>query len=532
MKNKTMEEGAAEGAVVVRIGRMGSGRVVPEIEYDTAAQLQPGVRGIFGVRGDSALGIEDETPVELQAVGGIILRGNSALERSESYRELAPIDSLLPITQSRNGNFFTVTFHLLSSGIGLQALLLPAAFTSLGWVWGIVCLSLLFAWQLYTTWLLVDLHESTTTGTRFSRYVHLAIVAFGEKTGKLAAIFPTMYLSGGACALLIINGGGALESFYKTVCGSDPRCHDKGLTGAEWFLVFACVATLVSLFFPSLNSLGSVSLLGSVTGVAYCTLLWTLSLSKGRPEGVIHDSPEVSTSKVARFRDIANALAIISLAFRGHNLVLEIQGTLPTNNVPLRRRMLRGVVASYLVIALCHFPLAIAGYWAYGNLMPWTYNKGGILVAFAQFHRDDVPKFGMGAIYLIIIIASLCNFQIYAMPTLDNWERIYLSKKKANCPRWLRTAIKVLFGGLTYFVSMAFPFLGSLAGFVGSIALPLTLAYPCFMWIAMKTPRQFSLSWCFNMALGCLGLVVCMVLATTTLWDLIANGLHANFFKP
>lgn len=46
--------------------------------------------------------------------------------------------------------------------------------------WGILCLSLLFSWQFYTIWILVNLHESApVTGIRYSRYVHLSIVAFG-----------------------------------------------------------------------------------------------------------------------------------------------------------------------------------------------------------------------------------------------------------------------------------------------------------------------------------------------------------------
>lgn len=36
---------------------------------------------------------------------------------------------------------------------------------------------------------------------------------------------------------------------------------------------------------------------------------------------------------------------------------------------PSRLAMWRGVMFAYLVIALCLFPLAIGGYWAYGNLV-------------------------------------------------------------------------------------------------------------------------------------------------------------------
>ena len=47
--------------------------------------------------------------------------------------KLDPQDAWLPITESRNGNAFYAAFHTLCSGIGIQALVLPVAFTILGW---------------------------------------------------------------------------------------------------------------------------------------------------------------------------------------------------------------------------------------------------------------------------------------------------------------------------------------------------------------------------------------------------------------
>lgn len=44
-----------------------------------------------------------------------------------------PLEEWLPITESRKGNVYTATFHLFCSGLGLQVLLLPAAFAALGW---------------------------------------------------------------------------------------------------------------------------------------------------------------------------------------------------------------------------------------------------------------------------------------------------------------------------------------------------------------------------------------------------------------
>lgn len=55
------------------------------------------------------------------------------LEEVGHFTKLDPQDAWLPITESRNGNAYYSAFHTLSSGIGVQALLLPLSFTALGW---------------------------------------------------------------------------------------------------------------------------------------------------------------------------------------------------------------------------------------------------------------------------------------------------------------------------------------------------------------------------------------------------------------
>ncbi|KAM7470505.1 hypothetical protein LguiA_008688 [Lonicera macranthoides] len=445
-------------------------------------------------------------------------------------REANPQEAWLPITESRKGNFFSSLFLLLSSGIGIQALLLPAAFVALGWFWGILCLTLAFIWQLYTIWILVHLHESVP-GTRYSRFLDLSIAAFGEKLGKMISIFPVMYLSGGTCVMLIIIGGGIMKRFHQVLCGDEAACIAKSPTGAEWYLIFMCSAILVAQFCPNLNSVAGVSLLGAIMAVGYCTLVWALSVSKGRPDGVSYDPSKAAGSKMDRVRGVLNALGIIALAFRGHNVVLEIQGTIPSNDQqPSHKLMWRGVTTSYLLIALCIFPLALVGYWVYGNTI--ITNGRSLLVAFSTIYGDKIPKFLMGAIYLLVIINCITTFQIYAMVVFDSLEMMYTGRKNRPCPRWVRSGFRFFFGGFAYFVSVALPFLGSLAAFIGGIMLPLTLSYPCFMWIAIKKPSHSSKMWCINMGLGCLGLGLSVVLVGAALWDLIVKGIDANFFNP
>lgn len=447
------------------------------------------------------------------------------LEEVGQFTRLDPHDDWLPITESRNGNVYYAAFHTLSSGIGVQALLLPLAFSVLGWAWGIVCLSAVFVWQLYTLWLLVQLHESED-GTRYSRYLRLSMAAFGKKKGKLLALFPIMYLSGGTCVALIMIGGGSMKIIFEILCGG--TCNIDPPSTVEWYLVFICCAIILAQL-PNLNSIAGVSLIGAITAIGYCTLIWALSITKGRPTGVSYE-PVKTGSELARICSVLNAVGIVAFVFRGHNVVLEIQGTMPSSRQKSSRQpMWKGVKFAYVVIALCLFPLAIGSYWAYGNSIP---TNEGILNALYKYHLRDTSKVILGLASVLVVINSLSSFQIYAMPVFDNLESRYTYSKHKPCPRWLRTALRIFFGCLAFFISIALPFLQSLAGLVGGIALPITLAYPCLMWILIKKPAKYSAMWCINGVLGVSGMVLSVLIVGAAIWSIVTMGVEVHFFKP
>lgn len=140
--------------------------------------------------------------------------------------------------------------------------------------------------------------------------------------GKILALFPVMYLSGGTCVMLIITGGQTMELFYKTVAEDGAN---RILSGTERFLLFTCVAILAALLFPNLNSISMVSFLGSLAGITYCTLIWVLSISKNRTDEISHVPSSSARSDMERICGVLNGIGMVFLAFRGHNLVLEIQ---------------------------------------------------------------------------------------------------------------------------------------------------------------------------------------------------------------
>lgn len=450
----------------------------------------------------------------------------SPLRKALHMTKLDPQDAWLPITESRNGNAFYAAFHTLCSGIGIQALILPVAFTTLGWSWGVICLTLAFIWQLYTLYLLVQLHESPETGIRYSRYMQISSATFGEKVTNCLVAFPIMYLSGGTCVALIVIGGSTMKSFFETVCGTDCTVHPP--TTVEWYLIFTCAAVLLSQL-PNLNSIAGVSLVGAITALGYCTMIWVVSVDKGRIPNVSYNPVRAST-QIARTFDLLNALGIIAFAFRGHNLILEIQATMPSSEKhPSRVPMWRGVKFAYFLVAMCLFPLAIFGYWVYGEKIP---TNGGMLVAVIQFHGENTSQAILGLISLFVIINAVSSFQIYGMQMFDDMESKITIRMKKPCPWWLRAILRAMFGYGCFFVAVAIPFLGSFAGLIGGIALPVTLAYPCFMWLKIKKPKVYSPVWCLNWGLGVLGMCLSGILIVAGLYVVIDTGIQVSFFKP
>ncbi|KAL0383879.1 UNVERIFIED_CONTAM: Lysine histidine transporter-like 8 [Sesamum radiatum] len=426
----------------------------------------------------------------------------SPLRKAIKLTKLDPQDAWLPITESRNGNAYYAAYHTLCSGIGIQALVLPVAFTILGWTWGIIGLTLAFIWQLYTLYLLVQLHESPENGIRYSRYMQLASATF-------------------------VIGGSTSRMFYQTVCGA--TCgNPKPLTNVEWYLVFTCAAVVLSQL-PNLNSIAGVSLIGGLTAVGYCTAMWTVSVSEGRLPNVSYNPVRAGT-EIARIFDVLNALGIIAFAFRGHNLILEIQATMPSSEKhPSSVPMWRGVKGAYLIVAMCLFPIAIGGYWAYGHMIP---ANGGMLAAIYAFHSRDMARGVLGLISFFVIVNALSSFQIYGMPMFDDMESNYTRRFKKPCPWWLRVIIRAMFGYGCFFVAVAIPFLGSVAGLVGGLSLPVTLAYPCFMWLKMKKPKMYGPSWWVNWGLGLLGMGLSGILIAAGIYVVIETGIQVSFFKP
>lgn len=141
---------------------------------------------------------------------------------------------------------------------------------------------------------------------------------------------------------------------------------------------------------------------------------------------------------------IFNALGQISFAYAGHAVVLEIQATIPsTPEQPSKVPMWKGALGSYFVNAICYFPVAFIGYWAFGSDV-----DDNVLVTL------DKPSWLIAAANLMVVIHVIGSYQVYAMPVFDMLERSAV--KRLNVPPGLalRLIIRSAFVGNNFIFSL------------------------------------------------------------------------------
>ncbi|KAF9604398.1 hypothetical protein IFM89_006407 [Coptis chinensis] len=372
------------------------------------------------------------------------------------------IDSWLPITASRKAKWWYSAFHNVTAMVGAGVLSLPYAMAQLGWGPGTVVLVLSWIITLYTLWQMVEMHE-TVPGKRFDRYHELGQHAFGEKLGLWIIVPQQLIVEVGTDIVYMVTGGKSLKKVYDTAY---PQGKHIKLT--YWIMIFACPHFVLAQC-PNFDSIKLVSLAAAVMSLSYSTIAWTASAHKGVQPDVQYDYK--SSTKAGTILNFFNALGEVAFAYAGHNVVLEIQAQIPsTPEKPSKKPMWKGVVVAYIVVALCYFPVAIIGYWMFGNNV-----EDNILISLEK------PSWLIGLANFFVVIHVIGSYQIYALPVYDMIETVLV--KKMNCPPGLplRLTARSAYVAITMFLAMTFPFFGGLLGFFGGFAFAPTTYFICII---------------------------------------------------
>lgn len=423
------------------------------------------------------------------------------------------IDDWLPITSSRTAKWWYSAFHNVTAMVGAGVLSLPYAMSELGWGPGIVVLVLSWVITLYTLWQMVEMHEMVP-GKRFDRYHELGQHAFGEKLGLYIVVPQQLIVEVGTCIVYMVTGGKSLKKVHESLCVD---CNPIRTTW--WIMIFASIHFFLS-HLPNFNSISGVSLLAAVMSLTYSTIAWVASLKKGVIEQVDYTPRgKTPTNNVFNF---LSALGDVAFAYAGHNVVLEIQATLPsTPEKPSKGPMWRGVVVAYIIVALCYFPVALVGFYIFGNTV-----EDNILIGLQK------PAWLIAAANLFVVVHVIGGYQIFAMPVFDMLETYLVKKQNFSPSAALRFTVRTLYVGVTMFIGITIPFFGGLLGFFGGFALAPTSYYlPCIIWLAIYKPKKFSLSWWSNWFCIIIGVLLTILAPIGALRNIILSAKNYRFYS-
>ncbi|KAL9234801.1 hypothetical protein vseg_009627 [Gypsophila vaccaria] len=439
------------------------------------------------------------------------------MNNDEDLKRQKEIDAWLPITSARNAKWWYSAFHNVTAMVGAGVLGLPYAMSQLGWGPGVAILVLSWIITLYTLWQMVEMHEMVP-GKRFDRYHELGQHAFGEKLGLWIVVPQQLIVEVGVDIVYMVTGGKSLKKFHDIVC-TGKKCEKDGIKTTYFIMIFASVHFVLS-HLPNFNSIAGISLAAAVMSLSYSTIAWTTSLHKGVQSDVSYALK--GTSSAAKVLDFFNALGTVAFAYAGHNVVLEIQATLPsTPEKPSKGPMWKGVVVAYIVVALCYFPVSLIGYYIFGNAV-----EDDILISLNK------PAWLIAMANLFVVIHVIGSYQIYAMPVFDMLETV-LVKKLNFKPTWtLRFITRNVYVAFTMFIGITFPFFGGLLGFFGGFAFaPTTYFLPCIMWLAIYKPKRFGLSWTINWICIILGLLIMVLSPIGALRQIIIQAKTYSFYS-
>ncbi|KAH0681106.1 hypothetical protein KY284_022191 [Solanum tuberosum] len=423
------------------------------------------------------------------------------------------VDDWLPITSNRTAKWYYSTFHNVTAMVGAGVLSLPYAMSQMGWYWGGVVLLTSWVVTLYTLWQMVEMHEMVP-GKRFDRYHELGQEAFGEKLGLWIVVPQQLTVEIGVNILYMVTGGKSLKKIYDTAC---PTC--RPLRTTYFIMMFGSVHFFLS-HCPNFNSISFVSFLAAVTSLSYSTIGWGASVHKGISPDTEY-GPRAST-QIGRMFNGFQALGEVAFAYAGHNVVLEIQATMPsTPEKPCKKPMWKGVIGAYIIVAICYFPVAFIGYAAFGNTV-----EDNILISLEK------PAWLIIMANAFVVIHVIGSYQIFAMGVFDMVESYFVKGLKFAPSTMLRATVRTVYVALTLFLGMTFPFFGGLLSFFGGFAFaPTTYFLPCIMWLAIYKPRRFSLSWWTYWICIFIGVLLMVLAPIGALRHLILQGKDYKFYS-
>ncbi|CAA3022785.1 lysine histidine transporter-like 6 [Olea europaea subsp. europaea] len=414
---------------------------------------------------------------------------------------------------ARKAKWWYSTFHTVTAMVGAGVLSLPYAMAYLGWGPGSFTMVLSWCITLHTMWEMIQLHEHEP-GIRFDRYYDLGRHAFGPKLGPWLVLPQQLIVQVGCDVVYMVTGGKCLKKFMEITCTNCTKIRQS-----YWICIFGGLQFFLSQL-PDFNSVSAVSMAAAIMSLSYSTIAWVGCLSRGTIPNVSY-SYKKTTGVDYMFR-VLNALGQVTFAFAGGAVVLEIQATIPsTPQKPSKVQMWKGTLLAYFINAICYFPVALIGYWAFGQDV-----TDNVLVALER------PSWLIAAANLMVVIHVIGSYQVYAMPVFDMMEKTLVKRSSLPHRLMLRLVVRSIYVAFTLFIGVTFPFFGDLLGFFGGFGFAATTyLLPSMIWLKLKKPKRYSASWIMNWAWVFFGVFIMLASSAGGLRNIIVDSSSYEFYS-
>ncbi|KAL3645734.1 hypothetical protein CASFOL_010914 [Castilleja foliolosa] len=404
------------------------------------------------------------------------------------------------VLQSK-GEWWHAGFHLTTAIVGPTILTLPYAFRGLGWLLGLVCLTVMGLVTFYSYYLMsLVLDHCEKAGRRHIRFRELAADVLGSGWMFYFVIFIQTAINLGISIGAILLAGQCLQIMYESL-------YSDGPLKLYHFIAMVTVVMMLLSQFPTFHSLRHINFGSLVLSLGYTFLVVGACINAGYSKNAPPRDYSLETSESSRLFSAFTSISILAAIF-GNGILPEIQATLAP---PATGKMVKGLIMCYAVIFLTFYSAAISGYWVFGNK-----SNSNIIQSLMP---DEGPSLapvwllGLAIIFVLLqlfaigLVYSQVAYEIMETKSADVKQGIF--SKRNLIPRIILRSIYVIFCG---FIAAMLPFFGDISAVVGAFGfIPLDFVLPMLLYNMTYKPKKSSLVYWINNSIivvfTCVGLM-------------------------
>ncbi|XP_039115723.1 probable GABA transporter 2 isoform X2 [Dioscorea cayenensis subsp. rotundata] len=378
---------------------------------------------------------------------------------SSPSKPLPTLDAGAALVLKSKGTWWHAGCHLTTAIVGPTILTLPYALRGLGWGLGLVLLSVMASVTFYAYLLMSRVLEHCERGGR--RHIRFR---------ELAAD---------------VLGSGWMLYFVVCIQGAI----NTGIGIGTILLAADCLQL------PSFHSLRHINLASLLMIIGYAVVVVAGCLNAGFSKNPPPRKYSLDSSKSNRSFNAFTSISILASIF-GNGILPEIQATVAP---PVAGKMLKALLLCYSVIFVTFYPVAISGYWVFGNEV----NSNVLQSLMPDSGPSLAPTWLLGLAVVFILLQLVAIGLVYSQVAYEIMEKNSADvnqgtfSKRNLIPRIILRTLYMIFCG---FVAAMLPFFGDVIGVVGAIGfIPLDFILPMLLYnMAIKPPTR-SVMFMLNM---------------------------------